>query len=466
MNAQSSKTDRREFLRRSAIAAAGALFMPSIVPSRVLGNRAPSETLHIGQIGCGRIARIHDLPEILKHAAVRVTAACDADSKRLKEGGEFIESSYAKQAGRTDAVRVKTYADYREMLSDPDIDAVVISTPDHWHAQPAIEAVLAGKDVYLQKPASLTIQEGRRLADAVNRTGRVLQIGCQQRSMPQFRIACELVRNGRLGAMRTIQIGLPADPSGKTEPEMPVPPNLDYDRWLGSTPMAYYTENRVHPQTGYDRPGWLRCEQFGAGMITGWGSHHLDIAHWAMDTEHTGPVEVEAEAEFPASGLWDVHGKFRAEARYANGVIMRVGSEYPNGVRFEGGEGWIFVTRGDYTVTASDPASGGRNAEALSASDPKILKSEPGPDWIRLPVSAEHHADWIDAIRNRRPPIASAEVGHRSCSACLVIYIAMKLKRKLYWDPRNERFRNDDEANAMLSRPQRYPYGTEFVGRG
>ena len=460
------KTNRREFLRTSALAAAGAFFLPSIVPSRVFGSRPPSETIHVGQIGCGRIARTHDLPEVLKNDAARVTAVCDVDSKRLQEGAEFIKSWYAKRAGRPDAAAVKTTTDYRGMLSDPEIDAVIISTPDHWHAQPAIEAVLAGKDVYLQKPASLTVVEGRRLADAVNRSGRILQIGCQQRSMPQFRIACELVRNGRIGEVRTVQIGLPADPSGNAEPEMPVPRNLDYDRWLGSTPVVYYTENRVHPQNGYDRPGWLRCEQFGAGMITGWGSHHLDIAHWAMDTEYTGPVEAEAEAEFPVSGLWDVHGKFRAEARYGNGAVMTVGSEFPNGVRFEGEKGWIFVTRGDYAVTASDPATGGKNAQALSASDPAILKPGSGPDWIRLPVSAEHHADWIDAIRFRRQPIAPAEVGHRSCSACLIIHIAMKLKRKLTWDPLNERFSNDDAANDMLSRPQRHPYGTDFIGRG
>ena len=184
-----------------------------------------------------------------------------------------------------------------------------------------------------------------------------------------------------------------------------------------------------------------------------------------MDTEYSGPVEVEAEAEFPAAGLWDVHGPFRAFARYANGVVMEVSSHFPNGVRFEGDDGWIFVTRGDYSVTASDPVSKAKASEALMASDPGIFGWKPGPDDVRLPVSEEQHADWIEAIRNRRPPIAGAEPGHRSCTACLLIHIAMKVKRKLVWDPLNERFKEDDAANERLTRPQRSPYGTSFTGR-
>ena len=201
-----------------------------------------------------------------------------------------------RPASRTTAS--PTYADYRELLANRDIDAVVISTPDHWHAIIAIHAVEAGKDVYLQKPASLTIGEGRALSNAVHRSGRIFQIGSQQRSSPQFRYAAELVRNGRIGQLKTVEVGLPGDPSGDVEPEMPVPKTLNYDRWLGSTPDVYYTEKRVHPQAGYDRPGWLRCEQFGAGMITGWGAHHVDSAHWAMGTEYTGPSKSGARLSF------------------------------------------------------------------------------------------------------------------------------------------------------------------------
>jgi predicted dehydrogenase len=352
------------------------------------------------------------------------------------------------------------------MLQDKSIDAVIISTPDHWHAQPAMEAALAGKDIYLQKPASLTIPEGRQMSDIIHRTGRIFQQGSQQRGThpwPQFHRACELVRNGRIGELQRIEIGLPGDPSGEEEHPMPVPENLDYDMWLGSTPFKYYTEKRVHPQADYSRPGWLRCEQFGAGMITGWGAHHLDTAHWAMGTEYTGPVEVEAEASFPESGLWNVHGDFRVHAKYASGVTMEISGAFPNGVRFEGTEGWIFVSRGNVTVTASDPTKPGMELKALDASDDKILTSEIGPGEVRLYKAPEQHEDWLNAIRSGKDPVAPAEVGHRSCSACLVSHIAMKLPGKLRWDPNRERFIDNDRANAMLTRPQRFPYGTEYV---
>jgi predicted dehydrogenase len=312
--------------------------------------------------------------------------------------------------------------------------------------------------VYLQKPASLTIAEGRALSNAVHRSGRIFQIGSQQRSSPQFRYAAEIVRNGRIGQLKTVEVGLPGDPSGDDEPEMPVPTSLNYEMWLGSTPYVYYTEKRVHPRTGYDRPGWLRCEQFGAGMITGWGAHHVDSAHWGMDTEHTGPVEIWGSAQFPAKGLWDVHGDFKTYGLYANGVTMVISGEFPNGIKFIGTEGWIFVSRGNEAVTASDPVARLKDSRALSASDPKIITSVIGPDEIHLEESTDHHGNWLHAIRTRRQPIAPVEVAHRSCSACLLHHMAMKAKRRLYWDPLKERFKNDDEANALLSRPQRAPY--------
>jgi predicted dehydrogenase len=321
-----------------------------------------------------------------------------------------------------------------------------------------MDAVAAGKDVYLQKPASLTISEGRAVSDAVHRSGRIFQIGSQQRSTVQFRVAAELVRNGRIGQLKTVEIGLPGDPSGEVEPEMPVPKNLNYDAWLGSTPVVPYTEKRVHPQSDYGRPGWLRCEQFGAGMITGWGAHHLDSAHWAMDTEHTGPIEVWGKAEFPKKGLWDVHGPFRTEAIYANGVHMIVSGDFPNGLKFIGTEGWIFVSRGNETVTGSDPVAKLKDSQALAASDPAIITSVIGPEEIHLYESASQHGNWLECIRSRVQPISPVELGHRACSACLLHHAAMKTKRKLFWDPLKERFRNDDEANALLARPQRWPY--------
>jgi hypothetical protein len=267
------------------------------------------------------------------------------------------------------------------------------------------------------------------------------------------------VRNGRIGEVKHVEVGLPGDPSGPAAPEMPVPKGFNYDAWLGTTPAVYYTEMRVHPQKGFDRPGWLRCEQFGAGMITGWGAHHVDTAHWGMNTELTGPVEIWGTAEFPTSGLWNVHGRFQTDARYANGMTMSISGDYPNGIKFIGTKGWLFVTR-EGNVTPSDPTSGKPAGKPLEASDPKILDSVIGPNEIHLATAEEHHANWLDCVRTRKEPLAPAEIAHRACSTCLLHHIAMKVnKRHLHWDPVKERFQNDDEANAMLSRPQRAPYG-------
>ena len=454
---------RRDFLTTvgKTLAATSVISgFPSIVPSSVLGAFAPSNRINIGAIGNGRISRGHDLPGLWKYDTARIMAVCDLDTRRVEEAKTLVNGYYTKKTGKPyDGVR--TYGDYRELLANKDVDAVVISTPDHWHAIIAIHAVQAGKDVYLQKPASLTIAEGRALSDAVHRSGRIFQIGSQQRSSPQFRYAAELVRNGRIGQLRTVQVGLPGDPAGEVEPTMPVPKTLNYDMWLGSTPVVPYTEKRVHPQVGYDRPGWLRCEQFGAGMITGWGAHHIDSAHWGMDTEYTGPVEIWGTAEFPTQGLWNVHGAFRTEALYANGVHMIVSGEFPNGIKFEGTEGWVFVSRGNEAVTASDPVAALQDAQALAASDPKIIKSVIGKDEFHVPESNDHHGNWLQAIKSRQQPIAPVEAAHRACSACLLHHMAMKLKRRLYWDPEKERFKNDEQANALLSRAQRAPYALE-----
>jgi predicted dehydrogenase len=456
-----SQVSRREFFGSTAAGIGGlaalAAGFPTIVPASVLGPTSPGNRINIGAIGTGRISRSHDLPGVWKYDKARVVAVCDVDSRRRADAQALVNGHYADQTGRPyDGVH--SHADYRELLADPDIDAVLVSTPDHWHAIIAVHAVLAGKDVYLQKPASLTIAEGRALSDAVHHSGRIVQVGSQQRSAVQFRRAAELVRNGRIGRLASVKVGLPVDPSGDEQAPMPVPESLDYDRWLGSTPVVYYTEKRVHPQHDYSRPGWLRCEQFGAGMITGWGSHHVDSAHWAMDAEYTGPIEVWGSAEFPTHGLWDVHGDFRTEATYESGVQMVISNAFPNGIRFEGTEGWIFVSRGNATVTASDPVAKLKDTQALTASDPRILDSVLGPDEVHLYESSDHHGNWLDCILSRRQPIAPIEVAHRSCSACLLHHIAMKAKRKLVWDPRRERFRNDDDANALLSRPQRWPY--------
>jgi len=446
---------RRTFLKRSLMSGIGLVAIPTIVPSSVVfGKNLPSNRINIGAIGMGRISLSHDVAEVIKHNDVRIVAVCDLDRQRAINGKKYVEDYY-----RNETVNVAMYENYEELLSDKDIDGVLISTPDHWHAKISIDAVRAGKDVYCQKPTSLTIEEGRLMSNAVNATGRIFQIGSQQRSMPQFRIACELVRNGRIGEVKTVEVRLPGDPAGGDPTPMAIPDGFNYEKWLGQTPYVPYTVDRVHPQTGYDRPGWLRCEQFGAGMITGWGAHHFDIVNWALGTEYTGPEEVFGKAEFATGGLWDVHGDYHTEMVYANGTVVTgttESAEKPNGVLFTGTEGWIFVSRGSYTATANDPVS--TTSPALQASDPKILQSEIGPSEIHLQRSEEQHANWLESMRTRQPNIAPAEVAHRACSACLLQHIAMKLGRRLKWDPVHERFINDDQANSMLSRPQRPPY--------
>jgi predicted dehydrogenase len=450
-------TTRRNFIKQSLTVGAGLIVAPTILPSSVFGKNAPSNRINIGAIGTGRISRDHDMPSVLKYQDVRIVAVSDLDANRVADAKRYVESYYTKKTGAPYS-GVATYADYRDLLASKDVDAVLISTPDHWHAKNAIDAVRAGKHVYLQKPTSLTIAEGRKMSDAVNASGKVLQIGSQQRSMEQFRVACELVRNGRLGQLKEIEIRLPGDPPGGNPEEMPIPEGFNYEMWLGQTPYVPYTVDRVHPQKGYGRPGWLRCEQFGAGMITGWGAHHFDIAHWAMDKEYSGPVEIYGKSEFPTSGLWDVHGRYDTEMLYDNGVIVRGttdSAEKPNGVMFTGTEGWLFVSRGNYAASPNEPIS--TKSNALQASDVKIL-SPLGNDDIRLEVSTDHHGNWLESIRTGKKNITPAEVAHRSCTACLLQYIAMKLNRRLYWDPILERFKNDDEANSMLSRHHRPPY--------
>ena len=456
MTTNSKKNSRRKFLKSTAGTAA-VLAVPTIVPASVFGQYAPSKRINVGAIGVGRISRGHDMPGIWQYDNARIIAVCDLDAHRVEEGKKLVNDFYEKKTGKPYA-GVTGYANYHELLANKDIDAVVISTPDHWHALVGIDAVRAGKDVYLQKPASLTIAEGRALSNAVQASGRILQIGSQQRSTVQFRYAAELVRNGRIGELQRVEVGLPGDPPGGDKTPMPVPAGFNYDMWLGETPSVFYTVDRVHPPQGYGRPGWLRCRQFGAGMITGWGAHHIDSAHWAMDTEYTGPIEVWGEAQFPHEGLWDVHGPFKTEALYSNGVHMTVSGDFANGIKFYGTKGWIFVSRGNEQVTKSDPVAKLNDATALAASDPSIIKSQIGPGEIHLYESKEQHGNWLDCIISRKQPISPAEMGHRACSTCLIHDMAMVLKRKLYWVPVHERFNNDDEANNMLSRPQRSPY--------
>jgi predicted dehydrogenase len=431
--------NRRSFIK----AAAATAVAPTIVPSSVFARPAPSDTLQFGCIGVGRQGQ-GDMQELIYRgleAGARVVAVCDVDSHRMEDAQWLAEKIYTVETGKDASKTVKAYRDFRELLSRKDIDGVLIVTPDFWHAAHAIAAADAGKDIYLEKPLTYSIAEGRKLVAAVRKNKSILQVGSQQRSSIHFLMACELARNGRVGRLQTIRVWLPEDQgSGDPRPE-PVPPNLDYDAWMGPTAVAPFAEDRVHPQTSYERPGWLQIEPYCLGMVTGWGSHMMDIAQWGHGSDLSGPVSIEAKAEFPDRGLFDVHTKFQAEAVYKDGVRLIMETGNPAGVRFEGDQGWVFVERG-----------------AIKASDPAILKWKPGQGEVKLLQSGNHMKNFLEAMRARKDPIAPVDVGHRSNSICIMTHIAMKLGRKLAWDPEAERFVGDDEANLRLDYPHREPW--------
>jgi predicted dehydrogenase len=438
-----SNLTRRGFLKRASTLAAGAaLAGPTIITGRALGAEAPSNRITVGFIGVGRMGK-GDLQEVLGFKEAQVLAVCDVDSNRVRHAQDIVDGSYAKATAAGTYKGCDGYGDFRDVIARADIDTVMIVTPDHWHAIPAIEAAKAGKDIFMQKPASLTITDGRLVSDTVKRYGRVFQIGSQQRSDSKFRQACELVRNERIGELKSVKVGFGTDPGTTPVAPMPVPKELNYDMWLGPAPWAPYTEKRVHPQKDYSRPGWLRIRDYGAGMITGWGSHHNDIAQWGMGTEYTGPVEIEAEAVFPKDGLWDVHGDFKIEYTYANGIKVTCADTKKNkqGVLFEGTEGWVYVRRG-----------------FIDANPKSLLTSTIKPGEIHLYKSNNHKGNLFDCIKSRKPTVAPAEIAHRSCSVCMLGDIAMKLGRKLKWDPDKEVFIGDEQANRMLSRPARSPW--------
>jgi predicted dehydrogenase len=453
-----ARITRRRFLASSARGGAGLLILKSL-PSGPLFGRTPAlARIQVAQIGCGRMGRV-DVQGVMNHPLARVVAVCDLDAKRLAAGQLLIEEFYRKQ-GESE-VKVAAIHDYRELLARQDIDAVVVTTPDHTHALIAIEAALAGKHVHVQKPVTYDVLEAIALRKAVRAKKVVLQTGSQQRSSspwPSFRIASELVRNGRVGRLRKVEIGLGVDkPSGKPPTEMAVPENLEYDRWLGAAPQQPYMEGRVHPQDSLNgRPGWITTEDFGLGMITNWGAHHVDIAQWAMGQELGGPTTIEGRADFMTGDLWTVHRGYHVELVYPDAVEVVIDDHFETGLRFVGDEGSIFCTRNAEPATASDPKSGTKpeTLEPLRASDPRLLA--PLKDGaIRWAPSADHYLNWLESIQAARDPIAPIDQAARSLTACYLAWLAMKLGRKLTWDAARERIVDDEAANARLGRPPR-----------
>lgn len=420
---RSQRVTRRDFLRGSATIAATAVVLPTIVPSSVFGANAPSERIAVGCVGLGGQGT-GNMKGFRGNPNAQIVALCDVDAKHVERARSIAEID-----------KGSCHGDFRELLARRDIDAVSVATPDHWHAQVSLAAVEAGMDVYCEKPLTLTIAEGRVLADAVARYKRVFQTGSQQRSADNFRQACELVRNGYIGDVKTVHVGI-AGNNRKCEPTwepMPVPPELDYDMWLGPAPWEPYHEQRCHYQFRF-------LLEYSGGQVTNWGAHHLDIAQWGLGMDDSGPVELLGRGEFPKTGLFTTATQVDFEVTYANGIKLtcKTGGSH---TRFEGTEGWVDVKRGGLET---EPAS--LKTHVIGANETHLYRSN------------DHKGNFLECVRTRKDPICTAEIGHRTSTLCHLGNIAMMLKRPLKWDPSKEAFTGDAVANAMRSRPRRAPW--------
>lgn len=387
----------------------------------------PNDQINVGCIGPGGSKGGHRMGfNVTNHLAskpgVKVVAMCDVDDVHLNDAANHFGPD------------CRRYKDFRELLAQDDIDAVVIGTPDHWHAYICIAAMEAGKDIYCEKPLTLTIDEGKKLVKTWKETKAVFQTGSQQRSERNFRVACELVRNGRLGKINRVEVRLPGGPVGGPFPVMPEPKDLDWDMWLGPAPFNPYVKQRTH---GDFR--WWR--DYSGGMLTDWGAHHLDIMQWGLGADRSGPLSVEGfgRAGMVGQNCYDTYPEFNLTFTYPDDVVVNCISGGENGIRFEGENGWIFVSRG-----------------RLEASDQALLDEPLPEDRIRLYESNDHGGNFIDCVREGRQPICDAEIGHRSVSVCHLSNICLDMGgRKLDWDPRREEFIRNPEANARLARPTR-----------
>jgi predicted dehydrogenase len=441
---------RREMLKRGAAAMAAG---PMIVSASALGKSghvAPSDRITLGLIGCGNHGVGWNLKQIFRYPDVQVVAVCDVDRHRVEPAKAMVDRQYSKAFG-TDYKGCKAYGDFREVIRRKDIDAIANCTPDHWHVIPAIMAARMGKDVICEKPLTLTIAEGRTLVDAVAKSSRIFQTASENRSIDTYIQLCEIVRAGRIGKLRHIDVTLPGGNESRgdnfTQREVcPPPEGFDYDMWLGQAPVAPYCPARCH---GSFR--WFR--DYSGGRLTDWGAHLIDLAQWGHDTEATGPVAVEGEGKFPPKDeLFDTAYAFDLTYRYADGVTMRVRTEEP-GVRFEGSDGWIGFRGWRGPLEASDEAM---LKEPIKPEEQLYRPSEIVPR--RAGGRGGEYRNFLDCVKSRRPCYAPAETGHRTVSIAHIGNIAMLLGRKLAWDPARERFVNDTEADAMLSRKQRDPW--------
>jgi predicted dehydrogenase len=439
-NAQTE--ERRKFLKRAAGSLGAASLFPALIPASALGANdsvPPSNRIALGFIGTGSHGIGMNLQNFLRLDDAQVVAVCDVDSAHMQRAKTVAEDFYAQKRPEGTYQGCKTTGDWREIVARDDTDAVVISTPDHWHVLPAVAAARAGKDVLCEKPLTLTVQEGRVLSDTMARYGRVFQTASENRSKRNFLRACELVRNGRIGKLHTIRTELPKGHSrrpdyGTIQQPQPVPAGFDYDMWLGPAPEKPYTPGRCHWNFR-----WIL--DYSGGNLTDWGAHINDVAQWGNDTEYTGPVSVDGRGVFPSEGLYDAATEWDITFEYANGVTLICRSGSPS-IRFEGTDGWVFC-----------------KWDTIEASSPAIINSVIGPEEVHLRTCpGREQRDFLDCVKTRQPTYAPAEVGHRSITLSHIGNISMMLGRKLRWNPDTERFSNDDQANRMLSRAMRSPW--------
>ncbi len=420
---------RRRFLWNAAGVSAGVVGFPHIVPSTVFGSSAPSERITLGCIGVGGQGT-GNMQGFLSKKDAQVVAVCDVDKKNLDRAKSLVDKKYENTG-------CATYSDFREVIARADIDALSLAMPDHWHSIPVVLGAQAGKDMYGEKPLARTIHEGRVMRDAMNKYGRIWQTGSWQRSQESFRHACELVRNGRIGKILRVEVGLPTGSGTDNRPVQPVPENLDWDFWLGPAPWV--------PYRGVSHWDWRWIMDYSGGQLTDWAGHHIDIAHWGLGLEETGPVEIEGKGVYPKDGLYNVPTEYKFTCKYANGVEMVVANDrqVPKGMGavWYGEKGWVHVDRGRQ---ATEPAN--------------LWNDVIGPNEIRLYESRDHQQNFLDCVRSRKKTITPIEVAHRSISVGLLGEIAMLLERRLHWNPEKEEFVNDPEANRMLSRPMRAPW--------
>ncbi len=433
---------RRDFIKSAAMGAAGAIAMPTIIPSYLLDRKSPANRINVAVIGIGRQTVSPNIPQFLKSENAQIVAVCDVDAWRLANGQKQVNDYYSQQKGSV-YKGCDAYADFREVLVRKDVDAVMIATPDHWHIPMAIEAARAGKHISLEKPISTCVEHGRHLVKAIKKSGVITRNDSEFRPLPKFSKAIELVRNGRIGKVQRIYVAVPAELSGdslKPEPTMPVPEELNYDMWLGPAFEAPYTEKRVHAIKAYGRPGWMRVDSYCNGMISNWGAHLMGIVQWGNNTEYTGPVSIEGKGEFD-KGLWNTLNRFDIKYRYKNGVEVFFKIERPY-VRFEGSDGWIEVEYPD----------------KLSASSQTILDSQPAPGEISFSNLLSDKEDFLQAVKTGKQSFEPLETAHRTISMCQLGLIAIKTGSILTWNPDTEEIVGDNAASALLNIPIREKY--------